>query len=93
MENKTLANQIKDYQKDQAYQAIHKEDIANAEKINKEINDPQLSEDIKIAKSIVNLLKKYQTDQNNKGLSENERKEASKNYELWKKNLQQVGNE
>ncbi|MGT9162071.1 hypothetical protein ACVV50_13170 [Enterococcus faecalis] len=93
MENKTLANQIKDYQKDQAYQAIHKEDIANAEKINKEINDSQLSEDIKIAKSIANLLKKYQLDQSNKELSENERKEASKNYELWKKNLQQVGNE
>lgn len=93
MDNKTLAIQIKDYQKDQAYQAIHKEDIANAEKINKEINDSQLSEDIKIAKSIANLLKKYQLDQNNKELSENERKEASKNYELWKKNLQQVGNE
>ncbi|EPH77105.1 hypothetical protein D929_00174 [Enterococcus faecalis 02-MB-P-10] len=93
LKNQTLTDQIKAYQKEQAYQAIHKEEIDTAEKINKEINDSQLSEDIKIARSIENLLQKYQKEQKNKKLSENDRKEASKNYELWKKNLQQVGNE
>lgn len=91
MNNKTLEDQIKAYQKEQAYQYIHKEEIAKAEKINKEITDDQLSEDIKIAKSIVNLLQKYQSDQKNKDLSEGERKEVENNYALWKKNLQQVG--
>lgn len=44
-----------------------------------------------MAKSIVNLLEKYQKDKENTTLSESERKEAEKNYKLWEEKLQQLG--
>ncbi|EOS7951106.1 hypothetical protein D3I39_RS13230, partial [Enterococcus hirae] len=40
---------------------------------------------------IINLLKKYKADQENTQLSEDERKEAKKNYEIWSENLKQLG--
>ncbi|EOS7770578.1 hypothetical protein E5K28_RS13755, partial [Enterococcus hirae] len=67
------------------------QDITSAENINKEINDHDLKEDIEVAKSIINLLKKYKADQENTQLSEDERKEAKKNYEIWSENLKQLG--
>ena len=93
IKNKTLGAQILSYQKDQAYAFIHKQELSHAEQLNQEIHDSQLAEDIKIAKSIVNLLQKYQNDQKNTNLPASEREEAAKNYDIWKKNLQQVGKE
>ncbi|NSN29848.1 hypothetical protein HRE00_14600, partial [Enterococcus faecalis] len=67
--------------------------VSTAEKINKEIANKQLSDDISVVKSILNLMKKYAEDKENKKLSEAERKEAQQNYDEWKKNLQQIGEE
>lgn len=67
--------------------------VSTAEKINKEIANKQLSDDISVVKSILNLMKKYAEDKENKKLSEAERKEAQQNYDDWKKNLQQIGEE
>ena len=91
LKNDTLNDQIYQAKKDRAYQNLRDQDISAAELINKEINDPELEEDIKVAKSIVNLLKKYQTDKSNSKLSETDRKEAEKNFELWTSNLEQLG--
>lgn len=91
IDSETLAEQIKEEQIKRAYQAIHQREIGNAEKLNKEVNDKQLTEDIGIAKSIVNLLDKYKKDEDNSQLSRSERKEATENYKLWEKNLQQLG--
>lgn len=49
------------------------------------MKDNGLSEAIKVAKSIHNLLEKYAKDKENKELSENERKEVADNYQLWLK--------
>lgn len=91
LKNDTLNDQIYQARKDRAYQNLRDQDISAAELINKEINDPELEEDIKVAKSIVNLLKKYQADKSNSKLSETDRKEAEKNFELWTSNLEQLG--
>ena len=69
----------------------NRENINVIEKINKEINDSELSEDIKVAKSMVNLLQKYEKDRSDSKLSEDERKEAENNYKMWSENLKQLG--
>lgn len=86
-----LKEQIDLVKKEEAYQAIHEKDLKKAEQINQEIHDETLPEDISVAKSIVKLLEKYQTDAENKQLSESERKEAEENYIFWEEKLQQLG--
>ncbi|EMF0511663.1 hypothetical protein H5O69_002410, partial [Enterococcus hirae] len=91
LKNSTLEEQIDQFKKQLAYEKLRNQDITSAENINKEINDHDLKEDIEVAKSIINLLKKYKADQENTQLSEDERKEAKKNYEIWSENLKQLG--
>lgn len=91
LKNDTLNEQIIQAKKALAYEKLRDQDISAAEAINKEINDSELEEDIQVAKSIVNLLKKYQSDKENMKLSEAERKEAQSNFELWTSNLEQLG--
>lgn len=91
IKSEVLEEQIVSAKKEEAYQAIHKQDIKKAEKINQEIHDATLAEDISVAKSIVKLLEKYQADAENKQLSESERKEAEENYILWEEKLEQLG--
>lgn len=91
LKNDTLSDQIKKAKKIAAYEKLREQDISTAETINKEIQSSELEEDIQVAKSIVSLLKKYQTDQSNRKLSEVERKEAKKNFDLWSSNLEQLG--
>lgn len=91
LKNSTLEEQIDQFKKQLAYEKLRNQDITSAENINKEINDSDLKEDIEVAKSIINLLKKYKADQENTQLSEDERKEAKKNYEIWSENLKQLG--
>lgn len=93
IKNETLTQQIEAYELTKAYKALREGNISTAEKINKEIANKQLSDDISVVKSILNLMKKYAEDKENKKLSEAERKEAQKNYDEWKKNLQQIGEE
>lgn len=91
LKNETLTKQINLYLKEAAYKEIHNENIAKAITINDQIKDKQLGEDITVAESIVNLLDKYAADAKNSELSEEERKEAQKNYDTWKENLAQLG--
>lgn len=91
IKNKTLSSQINLYQKEKAYEFLHAQKLAEAEKINQEIKDSDLQEDITVAKSIVNLLKKYESDSRNSSLSEEERKDAKKDYDTWLKNLEKLG--
>lgn len=93
IKNETLTQQIEAYELTQAYKALREGNVSTAEKINKEIANKQLSDDISVVKSILNLMKKYAEDKENKKLSEAERKEAQQNYDDWKKNLQQIGEE
>ncbi|EGO5846156.1 hypothetical protein HKH47_002766 [Enterococcus faecalis] len=93
IKNETLTQQIEAYELTQAYKALREGNVSTAEKINKEIANKQLSDDISVVKSILNLMKKYAADKENKKLSEAERKEAQQNYDDWKKNLQQIGEE
>ncbi|MCU2243089.1 hypothetical protein N2D50_12510 [Enterococcus faecalis] len=93
IKNETLTQQIEAYELTQAYKALREGNVSTAEKINKEIANKQLSDDISVVKSILNLMKKYAEDKENKKLSEAERKEAQQNYDEWKKNLQQIGEE
>lgn len=93
IKNETLTQQIEAYELTQAYKALREGNVSTAEKINKEIANKQLSDDISVVKSILNLRKKYAEDKENKKLSEAERKEAQQNYDDWKKNLQQIGEE
>ncbi|HBI3728903.1 TPA: hypothetical protein K4430_003246, partial [Enterococcus faecalis] len=83
--------QIKSKEIEQAYKLLRERKISEAERINERLKDNGLSEAIKVAKSIHNLLEKYAKDKENKELSENERKEAADNYQLWLKNLEQIG--
>ncbi|MGL9942349.1 MULTISPECIES: hypothetical protein [Enterococcus] len=93
IKNETLTQQIEAYELTQAYKALREGNVSTAEKINKEIANKQLSDDISVVKSILNLMKKYAEDKENKKLSEAERNEAQQNYDDWKKNLQQIGEE
>lgn len=86
-----LAKQIVLKKKDLAYEAIHQENLGKAEEINNEIEDKQLTEDLVVAKSTMDLLKKYQADMRNTQLSVSDQQEAKENYQLWRKNLQQIG--
>lgn len=86
-----LDEQIQLAKKEEAYQAIHEKEVKKAEQINQEIHDEELTEYLSVAKSIVNLLEKYQKDKENTTLSESERKEAEENYKLWEEKLQQLG--
>ena len=91
IKNKTLSSQINLYQKEKAYEFLHAQKLAEAEKINQEIKDSDLQEDITVAKSIVNLLKKYESDSRNSSLSAEDRKDAIKDYDTWLKNLEKLG--
>ncbi|HAP3873427.1 TPA: hypothetical protein ACMUAF_002629 [Enterococcus faecalis] len=91
IQNDTLTKQIKSKEIEQAYKLLRERKISEAERINERLKDNGLSEAIKVAKSIHNLLEKYAKDKENKELSENERKEAADNYQLWLKNLEQIG--
>ena len=91
LKNDTLSDQIRQVKKEAAYKKLKEQDISAAETINKEIRDSELEEDIQVAKSIMNLLNKYQTDKSNAKLSEAERKEAQNNFDLWNSNLEQLG--
>jgi len=91
LENETLQDQINQARKEEAYENLRNKDIKSAEVINNKIHDDGLAEDIKVAKSIVNLLKKYESDKENPKLSEAERAEAQNNYDLWAGNLEQLG--
>jgi uncharacterized protein YjaG (DUF416 family) len=91
IQNETLTEQINTQKKVEAYQLLKKKDVEAAEKINSTIKDTELTEDIKVTKSILNLLNKYQSDRNNKELSDSERKEADENYKMWEENLKQLG--
>ncbi|GMG66720.1 hypothetical protein [Tetragenococcus halophilus] len=89
--SQTLTEQIDKYKKEQAYDALRKEDIKQAEAVNNEIKDKQLTEDIQVAKSMMNLIDKYKQDEKNDKLSDQERREASGNLELWQRNMEQIG--
>ncbi|MGM0169757.1 hypothetical protein IGI39_004769 [Enterococcus sp. AZ135] len=91
IKNKTLSSQIKLYQKEKAYDFLRAQNLIEAEKINQEIKDSDLQEDITVAKSIVNLLKKYESDSRDSSLSDKERKEAKKDYDTWLNNLKKLG--
>lgn len=91
IQNDTLTKQIKSKEIEQAYKLLRERKISEAEKINDKLKDNELAETIKVAKSIHSLLEKYAKDKENKELSEKERKEAADNYQLWLKNLEQVG--
>ncbi|WP_254908313.1 hypothetical protein [Enterococcus sp. 12E11_DIV0728] len=91
LKNDKLSDQIKQVKKANAYEKLRTQDISAAESINNEIKDSKLQEDIQVAQSIINLLKKYAADKNNTNLSEAERKEAQKNFDQWTSNLQELG--
>ena len=91
IQNDTLTKQIKSKEIEQAYKLLRERKIPEAERINDRLRDNELDEAIKVAKSIHNLLEKYAKDKENKELSEKERKEAADNYQLWLKNLEQIG--
>lgn len=93
LKNSTLTLKIKEYQRRQAYSSIKNGDIDKAEQINKQLKDSAVSNDLSVAKSIVNLLSKYERDMTNESLSQQERDEAKENYDTWKNNLKQVGEE
>ncbi|MCF1585726.1 hypothetical protein LQF61_10980 [Tetragenococcus koreensis] len=89
--SQALTEQIDKYKKEQAYDVLRKQKIRQAETINSEIEDAQLTEDIQVAKSMMNLIDKYEQDAKNTKLSDQERKEASENLELWQRNMEQIG--
>ena len=91
IQNDTLTKQIKSKEIEQAYKLLRERKIPEAERINERLKDNELDEAIKVAKSIHNLLEKYAKDKENKELSEKERQEAADNYQLWLKNLEQIG--
>ena len=82
IKSELLANQINKKQVDLAYKALRK-DVGKAESINKTLQNAELAEDIDVAKSILNLLKKYEEDKKNANLSSKEREEAEENYHMW----------
>lgn len=62
IKSELLANQINKKQVDLAYKALRSKDVGKAESINKTLQNAELAEDIDVAKSILNLLKKYEED-------------------------------
>ncbi|ETC92775.1 hypothetical protein T481_04930 [Enterococcus faecalis PF3] len=91
IKSELLANQINKKQVDLAYKALRSKDVGKAESINKTLQNAELAEDIDVAKSILNLLKKYEEDKKNANLSSKEREEAEENYHMWESNLQLLG--
>lgn len=91
IQNDTLTKQIKSKEIEQSYKLLRERKISEAEIINDRLRDNELAEAIKVAKSIHNLLEKYAKDKENNELSEKDRKEAEDNYQLWLKNLEQIG--
>lgn len=89
--SQTLTEQIDRYKKEKAYDALQNQDLKQAEAVNNEIKDKQLTEDIQVAKSMMNLIDKYEQDEKNDKLSDQERKEARENLELWQRNMKQIG--
>lgn len=91
LKSETLSKQIYSYQLSQAYSNIQSRNVEESKKINDELKDSTLESDIGIAQSIVSLLNKYERDSNDSSLSQEEREEAKNNFEAWKINLKQVG--